>query len=312
MGRQYRQFKTIQIMARILPRRTVYWLGDRLADVYFTRDERSRNAVSGNIRRILAFKGSLPSDLELEDMTRQVFRGLGRNFIDLFRYNRLSDRAIQRLFSVSGFQNLGNAHRMGKGVLVLSAHYGCFEMGTIVVRSHGLPVSLVMRPWEEPRADALFVRQRMRRGVNVIQVGNAARGSLEALRRGDVLAVLGDFDFTHRDDRMRFLDGEVRLPLGPARLSLKTGAPIVPFFVTRRPDQGYAVRFDEPILPSAGSTLESIQARIVRILEAAVLENPHFWLLFSDVWDCEMSMRIAKQGFAVFGSPLEKDAISAG
>ena len=311
MGRQYRQFKSIQILARTLPRRAVYWLGDRLSDFFFTHDERSRRAVSGNIRRILAFKGSQPPELELEDMARQVFRGLGRNFIDLFRYTRLSARAIDRLFTVSGFQNLQNAHRMGKGALVLSAHYGCFEMGTIVVRSHGLPVSLVMRPWEEPRADALFVRQRMRRGVNVIQVGNAARGSLEALHRGDVLAVIGDFDFTHRNDRMRFLDGDVRLPLGPARLSLKTGAPIVPFFVTRRSDQGYAMRFDEPILPSAGSTLESIQARIVRILETAVLEHPNFWLLFSDVWDCEMSMRIAKQGFAVFRNPLEKGALSA-
>jgi KDO2-lipid IV(A) lauroyltransferase len=296
-------------MARVLPRRTVYWLGDRLSDFFFAHDERSRRAVSGNIRRILAFKGSQPDDLELDAMARQVFRGLGRNFIDLFRYTRLPERAIQRLFTVSGFQNLENAYRMGKGVLVLSAHYGCFEMGTIIVRSHGLPVSLVMRPWEEPRADALFVRQRMRRGVNVIEVGDAARGSLKALHRGDVLAVLGDFDFTHRDDRMRFLDGDVRLPLGPARLSLKTGAPIVPFFVTRRRDQGYAMRFDEPILPSAGATVETIQGRIVRILEAAVLENPHFWLLFSDVWDCEMSMRIAKQGFSVFRSPLEKSAL---
>ena len=300
MGYQYRQFKAIQIASRALPRRLMYWVGDRLADISFATDLRSRRAVEGNIRRIRAFGGSRPDDPAVQAMARQVFRGLGRNFVDFFHFTRLSPGAARHLFDVEGLVFLESAYARGRGVIVLSGHMGPYEMGALGIIALGYPVSLVARQWDEPRADALFVRQRHRRGVKVILLGNAARGSLEALRRHNILAILGDFDYTLRDDRMRFLDGDSRLPLGPARLCVKTGAPIVPLFVTRRPDQGYLLRFQQPIVPDESSTVSDVQAEVIRVLEEKVRASPEQWLLFSDVWDCARSLEIARRGFVVF------------
>jgi len=300
VGYQYRQFKAIQIASRILPRRLMYWVGDRIADVSFATDLRERHAVEGNIRRIRAFGGIHPDDPALQAMARQVFRGLGRNFVDFFHFTRLSPGAARRLFAVEGLEFLESAYARGRGVIALSGHIGPYEMGALGMIALGYPVHLVARQWDEPRADALFVRQRHRRGGKVILLGNAARGCLEALRRHDILAILGDFDYTLRDDRMRFLDGDSRLPLGPARLCVKTGASIVPLFVTRKPDRGYLLRFQQPIVPDESSTVSSIQAAIIRVLEEKVRASPEQWLLFSDVWDCARSLEIARKGFVVF------------
>ena len=300
MGYQYRQFKAIQIASRILPRRLMYWVGDRIADVSFATDLRERHAVEGNIRRIRAFGGISPDDPAVQAMARQVFRGLGRNFTDFFHFASLSPGAARRLCEVEGLEFLESAYARGQGVIALSGHIGAYEMGALWMIAQGYTVHLLARQWDEPRADALFVRQRHRRGGKVILLGNAARGCLDALRRHDILAILGDFDYTLRDDRMRFLDGEARLPLGPARLCVKTGAPIVPLFVTRRPDLGYLLSFQEPILPDKSSTVSTVQAAIVRVLEEKVRASPEQWLLFSDVWDCARSLEIARKGFVVF------------
>ena len=300
VGYQYRQFKAIQIMSRALPRRLMYWVGDRCADISFATDLRARRAVEGNIRRIRAFGGVRREDHALQAMAREVFRGLGRNFVDFFHFTRLSPGAVRRLFAVEGLEFLQSAYARGRGVIALSGHIGPYEMGALGLIALGYPVSLVARQWDEPRADALFVRQRNRRGVKVILLGNAARGSLDALRRHDILAILGDFDYTLRDDRMRFLDGDSRLPLGPARLCVKTGAPIVPLFVTRRPDRGYLMRFQQPIVPDGSSTVSDVQAGIIRVLEEKVRASPEQWLLFSDVWDCARSLEIARKGFVIF------------
>ena len=226
MRRQYRQFKAIQIAARLLPRRVMYWVGDRAARVYFDSDARARNAVAGNLRRIHAFKGCEPVAAEIDRLSLMVFRGV-------------------------------------------------------------------------------------QRGVDVIHLGNAASGSLRALRQGRIVAILADIDYTQRDDRTLFMGGEARLPIGPARLSIKTGAPVVPFFVSRLSDRRYSLRFCPPIVPTAGTSLEAIREQIVKVLEEAILENPHLWILFFDFWDCELSLDLARKGFAVLEQSGKKRDLTA-
>jgi hypothetical protein len=142
MGRQYRQFKSIQIAARLLPRRVMYWIGDRIARLYFEKDARARNAVTGNLRRILAFKGLRPVVSDVDRLALEVFRGLARNFIDFFHFTRLSGSACRRLFVVEGMHHLDGAYALGRGVIAVSGHFGAFEMAASVVTAMGYRVSL--------------------------------------------------------------------------------------------------------------------------------------------------------------------------
>jgi len=267
--------------------------------------------VTGNLRRIYAFNRRRSAAPEINRLALAVFRGLAWNFIDFFHFKRISPAACRRLFTTDGLHHLDEALAFKKGVIMTSGHIGAFEMGALIVTANGHRPSQIVRPWEDSRANALFAQQRARRGVDVIHLGNAAGGSLRALRKGGIVAILGDIDYTQRDDRTLFMGAEARLPLGPARLSIKTGAPVVPFFVLRRPDRRYAIRFCEPIVPTSSSTLEGVRLQIVKVLEEGIRKNPEQWILFFDFWDCELSLELARKGFAVLVQSGRKRDLTA-
>jgi KDO2-lipid IV(A) lauroyltransferase len=297
-GVEYLQYKAIQILSRSLPRLAGYWVSDRISDLFYWRDKCSRPAIKSNLRRILTFKGEHPSEEELERLVRLVFHGYGRNLIDFFYFRRFTPRVIRRLFRIEGLQYLEQAQALGKGAIAVSAHFGCFDLAASVTSLLLSPTAfhVVIQPLLDSRAEALFTRQRVRCGLTLIRMGDAARRCLEVLRNREVLALNCDFDFSLHDDRIRFLDGPVRLPFGPARLAVRTGAPILPGFVTRRPDGGYLMRYYPLIIPEKGMPVERVQEQVVKVLESAVLENPHCWFLFSDVWDTAWNLEIARQG----------------
>jgi lauroyl/myristoyl acyltransferase len=297
MGTEYLQYRAIQILSRSLPRRAVYWVSDRIADRFYRRDRYAAPATRSNLRRILAFKGQHPSEVELDRLARQVFRGFARNFVDFFHFQRLTPQLVQRLFRVEGREHMERALAMGRGVLAISAHFGCFDLAAAVTRGlFGVPLHVAVLPYRDPAAEALFTRQRLRLAVTPVPLGYAVRRGLQALRSREIFALNCDVDFSLRDDRMTFLDGPVRLPFGAARIAAKTGAPIVPAFAIRLPDERYLMRYHRPIIPKPGMSVEQLEREIVRVLESVVLENPHCWYILSDIWDAEWSLEIARMG----------------
>ncbi len=138
MGRQYRQFKTIQIAARLLPRSVMYRIGDAVAQLYFKWDARARSAVAGNLRRIYAVNKRRPAAPEINRLALAVFRGLAWNFIDFFHFIRIAPGARRRLFTTAGLHHLDDALALGKGVIMTSGHLGAFEMGALIVTAKRL------------------------------------------------------------------------------------------------------------------------------------------------------------------------------
>jgi lauroyl/myristoyl acyltransferase len=296
MGMEYLQYRTVQILSRSLPRGVLYRVSDRLLDAFRAGQPDLRKAVKSNLRRIFASRGECPSEQRLDRLVRLVYRGIGRNFADFFYFHRLEPSTVKRYFTVEGREHLDAALARGKGVLIVSAHFGSFELAGAVTAAVGYPVSIVALPKKDPRAERLFLAQRRRWGISVIPMGRAAGGSLAALHKGRIVALNGDYDFSTRDDRATGLGAPMRMSFGHARLALKTGAPVVPSFATRNRDGTYRVRFFAPIVPGRGSTVEEIHAAWVQVFEGVLRDHPHLWFVFSDMWDAAWSLQIARQG----------------
>jgi KDO2-lipid IV(A) lauroyltransferase len=296
MGVEYLQFRAIQILSRTLPRRIAYLISCLVSIFLCAFDTYGHPAVEANLRRIRDFKGEALLDAELDRMVRQVYRGSAMNFVDFFHYGRLTKDDLERLFRFEGLQNLEESYSLGKGVIVLTAHFGCFDLGAPALVALGYPTSTINLPWKDPQAEALFARQRRRHGVKDIPAGKAARGSIETLMRGEVLAFAADFDYSLHDERVDFLGVPMRMPFGPARLAQRIGVPIVPCFVTRRPGGTYLARCFEPILPRKEETFMQLQKRFACVLERVVLEHPSSWFVFSDMWDAAWNLEIARAG----------------
>ena len=283
---EYWTYRTAAWLSRIMPEKLAYWFGLRVADQFYRRNHQGRRAVISNLRQIMAARGVEPADLALAGLARKMFQYFGKYLVDFFRYARLTPEDMKRIVSIEHREYIDQCVSAGKGAVLVTAHFGNWELGGAVVAAMGYKVNALVLPQQMDRLNRMFQRQRERRGLNVIQVGGgrSALSVVRLLRRGEIVAVLGDRDFTEKHEPIPFFGKPARIPRGPAWLSVTTGAPIVVGFLIRQVDDTFLLRLHPPIVPGKDTSVASLRAEICRIMEGAIGEYPYQWFIFDDFW----------------------------
>ncbi len=281
----YLSYRLVQIISRGLPRRFAYWLGLRIADRVYARDHTGRRAVMANLKQILEAQDIQASEESLRQMARRNFQFFGKYLVDFFKFSRFDLPAVNRLVSMEHPEYLDQAARLGRGVILITAHIGNWELGGAVLTALGHRVSAVFYPQRVGKVNELFQEHRARRGIRLIPFGHAARGVLQVLKSRDCVAMLADRDYTaHHDEPIPFFGRPARLPSGPARIAVKTGAPLVPTFLVRQPDDTFLLRMHPPLAPAADTSVLDIRLRIRDVIQAEIARNPLQWFVFDDFW----------------------------
>lgn len=266
-------------LSRRLPLPAAYGLAQRLADGAFARRLAAREAVCANLSALLG--GAPPTHVAA---AREVFRNFGRYLVEVFRLPGDGDAAV----AIDGREHLEAAAHRGRGVIVLTAHLGNWELGACVLSRLGAGVCAVALPHEDPRMDKLINRQRRRCGVEAIPMGRAApRMILARLQEGRVLGVLGDWDLAGDGIARPFGRGRMVFPRGPAVLSLRSGAPIVPSLIVREGLGAFRLRCEPPLSPQrsgeAGTSIERLVGAYADRIGAWVQQHPEQWLMFHPI-----------------------------
>ena len=160
-----------------------------------------------------------------------------------------------RRLTLEGWHHLQDAQALGKGVFVMSAHLGCWEAAAQTVALYGGSMDVVGRPMDNPYLDRDLTRLRTRFGNRVLDKRGAARGIIKALRRGGAVGILIDQRSPDYQDGVEvpFFGQPSRTSSVLARISLRTGAPVVPIFGYPEAGGTYRVVLRPPIPPPADS-----------------------------------------------------------
>lgn len=189
---------------------------------------------------------------------------------------------------VRGEQHLRDAASMGKGVVAVSAHLGNWEIGGCGIGHLGFRLSWLLRPVENPFLQDGLNEIRASAGVGVITKWGGLREAMHVLRRGEILAMLVDQDARDQGVFVPFFGQEASTLKSPALLSLRTGAPILPFAARRRPDGRMTLDFAEPFVAEGSheheGDLERATARFTACIEAWIRETPDQWLWIHRRW----------------------------
>ena len=215
----YPAYRIAAFLSRRLPGRSAYWVGLRAADYFYRHHHRDREAVLSNLRRIYAWRGIEPARDNLDGMARKTFQYFGKYLVDFFRYSRLTASDVQQLVSIEHRDYVDQALAAGRGAIVVTAHFGNWELGGAVLIALGHAVNAVVMPQRMPRLENLLRRQRESRGMHLLPVGSSALGLMRCLRRGEIVALLADRDFTRHHERYEFFGQPASLPRGAAWLS---------------------------------------------------------------------------------------------
>jgi len=289
---QYFLFKIMRFLVRSLRPRLAYGIGAVLAEGFYLLARANRNNLQANMRHVLAWQGedvsSPPVRNKIRSLARKNFRNFAYYLIDFFRFSRFAREDIDSLLQLEGVKHFREFVAMGKGGIGVTAHLGNWELGGIVLGLLGFPVNAVALSHQNTRLNNLFTQQRALGGVKVIPVGRAAPMSLKALRRGEILLIVGDRDVTERGMHLEFFGRPALLPRGPAAFAVRTGAGILFGTLIRESTHRYVFTINPPIeadrsLPEAEQE-EVIRRELVGQMEKAIAAHLDQWFVYYPIW----------------------------
>jgi KDO2-lipid IV(A) lauroyltransferase len=233
------------------------------------------------------------TERERSAVLERSFANLARSFVELCTLARLTQAQLRELADVEGLEHFHAARRAepGAGVICLTAHLGSWELLVAVMAAHGIPIAVIQRPRDNPLLDALLADLRGHNGAEMLPRGNAARAALRGLRDGKVVAMTLDQNASRREGVFVPFFGRLACTRdGPARVALRTGAPVFPVFIERIGETSrHRVRVHPPLdLAPAGAdekaaVLENT-ARMTATLEAAIRRTPEQWIWTHRRW----------------------------
>ena len=280
----YWGYRAVAILVRLLPLKGAYWLGLRICDMMFFLNRRGRLAVRENLRTIFEHQGIRPSRHILDGCARKTFQYFGKYLADFIRFRKLTPEGVRDRVSIQGLEHLEAIRDSKRGALMLTAHYGNWELGGAFIASMGIPIHAVVRPVPSPALERVFQYFREQRGLQVIPLSHAGVGILKALKRGEAVALVGDRDFTGNGHPRSFFGRTASLTRGAAWFSHRTGVPIYMGFATRAPDDTFILRMHPPIDPVQAGSEDAIQEKIVAIMEETIARDPCQWFIFDPFW----------------------------
>ncbi len=220
------EFLLLQTMAaavRLLPYRLGMGLARLLSFLVFYVLRIRRAVTIENLCR--AFPEKSPA--ECQHLAWRVYRHFGRVAVDFIFLPRLIPRKFFRLVTVKNESVLKQAFEKGQGVVLNGPHLGNWEFMAAVAPLLGYPTRIIVGTQRNNLADRWINRTRLLAGSKIIHVGGAVRKSLEALSRGEVVALLSDQDAGRDGLFVPFFGRKASASVGAALLALKGNAPMV-------------------------------------------------------------------------------------
>jgi len=268
-----------------LPERTGHRLGAAIGTAMRRVSRRHWGIVMANLR--LAF-GDERTEQELIAIGKACYRHLGKCLMEFVRLPAMSVEDIGRVTELRGSEHLDAGLAEGKGVILLTAHLGNWEMVGARIAAEGYPLNVIARAQRDGALTDYIRRTREVVGMRVHHREVAVRRSLLALRGNELVGML--LDQNAGDDGV-FVDFFGRLAStarGAAAFALQTGATVVPTFGWRKPDDTHVIELGEPVpLVSTGDRERDIltnTARYTKIIENAIREHPEQWFWLHKRW----------------------------
>jgi KDO2-lipid IV(A) lauroyltransferase len=295
----YHGYRVASSLVRVLPRGASFVLADRVADALLAAVPSKFDALRDNLRHVLPEAG----DAELRRIVRRNVRNLTRSWVDVMAIPVDPSATTRRLREVN-LAHYTDALARGKGVVVVSMHFGAWEEGLAAWNGGGGKLALLAEQLRPHKLFEAIAGARGKLGVRVIPI------DIEAIRNGDVrsarrmgaaamrevfkhlragggIAIAIDRDLTGTGVWIPFFGVAAKIPIGVVDVAMRSGAAVVPIILlrTRWGVEGQVfpeVEYD----PAAPRDAEA--TRVARVIlatfESVIRAHPDQWHVLDRVW----------------------------
>lgn len=287
--------RLLQTGVSALPLRLALVIGRRLGDLaYWIVYPRTRVAL----RQIGMALGQSLTPSEQRAVIHRMYREFGQGVIEFLRLPRLvAEGRLDDLVAVEGEEFLRAAYAQGKGVLILTAHYGNFELLATFFAAKGYQVNLVTRRLRNGILDRFWVDQRRRLKIRAIFKEQSLKEVIARLRRNEAMGYVLDQNMgVEQGVFVEFFGRPACTMTAVAVLAKRFGSPVVPVFIARdrRDPTRHRIVFETPLVFEARGGEDAAAShddlvfhtqQYTAVLERRIRERPDHWIWIHRRWN---------------------------
>jgi KDO2-lipid IV(A) lauroyltransferase len=279
---EYATYRAVLLPVRVVSPRML----DRWASILAATSRRLVAKRTELARRNLAVTFPERSAEERE----QILRACWKHFSTVvLRFLRGADRPIDEMLARIHLvqpERLDRAIARGRGLIVVTAHFGDWEHALAILSRVPQPVTVVARELDNELLDRDLFTARVRGDIRIVDRRRAARALIRTLEQAGSVVILPDQAVKPREGILvPFLGRDAWTTPAPARLSLRSGAPVLCAYCIPTAS-GLDIFIDEPMLAdeSAADPVEELTRRINDSISTQIRAHPELWLWMHDRW----------------------------
>lgn len=267
----------------LLPYGLLIWIGKKLGALYFRVASRLRERAISQMMRGLSI-----SEAEATPIVKRVFGNVVLNMLEFFYLPNISPKNIEKYVDIEGLHHLDRALEEGKGAILLTAHFGNWELCAVTLSMLGYPMTGIGKQQPNAGITTLLTEYRTRFGGEVYYKGAAIRHVMKALKENKLVYIVSDQDGGKDGVFIDFLNKPASTPAGPAAFARKCAAPVIPVFI-RRVGHKQVLVVDPPIKLQETDDIETDirinLATITKHVEEQIRRYPDEWMWFQKRWN---------------------------
>ena len=265
------------IIAR-LSKDQIGYLGHILGSLMYHLNRKHRRIALRNLK----FVNPEWSQVEIGRFVRNVFCNFGMMFIEIIQMNCLTREEILKRITFEGENHVQQALERGRGLIVISAHFGNWEWALQLYPLYFSRTTLgVVQNFEFEFIERWVHSFRTRFGNRFIHKKGALGNLNNELRQNGVVALMIDMTRQKQSVPVTFLGRKATATPAAAMLALRCKSPIIPNFMYRQPDGSLVSRFEPPVpirrSKDLRADLQFNTQQITDRVEQAILKYPHQW-----------------------------------
>lgn len=221
---------------------------------------------------------------QVDAMVHDAYGHFGEVIIETALLPKLGRQKIIELFGgAEGFELIEQAHAAGNGIILITGHFGNWELAGAYVASRGIPIEVIVRRMNNPLFDSYVTRTRAGAGMIVVHDQDAVRRTPRAFKSGHAVAFVADQGVLGLASTfVPFFGRPAKTPRGPAVFAMRYRLPTFFVAAVKEPDGKYRCVVTPVDIPDTGdreADVDTVVARYTSILEAWVRRYPgqYFW-----------------------------------
>ena len=232
------------------------------------------------------------SERELKRLALFMYRSYARDTVDFIRSLAMNRSELESIMASFDSRALDDALARRRGVVILGGHFGNWELGGVALRLlHGYPLTVVAKSEASPVVGNIRRQMRDSLGIETLEIGQMLETALQIRRllaANRIVAMLVDRHIGRDRIDVMFFGRPTAFLRTPAMIGYLSGAPLLPAFMIRQPDNRFVGTLGDPIVvdttkPTEEAVREAIQAFATQ-LEDRIRENPQLWYQFYSYW----------------------------